>query len=58
VRVSKYLVTESILLRIYVSHIALVSSICEPSNCLEEERCGTLMEDDFCVDFNTIVGTN
>jgi hypothetical protein len=31
--------------RRYASHIALVSSINEPSSCLEEERCDTLMED-------------
>ena len=30
--------------RRYASHIALVSSIYEPSNCLEEERCDTLMD--------------
>ena len=35
----------SINLRRYASHIALVSSMHEPSNCLEEERHDTLMED-------------
>jgi len=34
----------------YVSHIALVSSIHEPSICLEEDRCYTLMEGDVEVD--------
>jgi hypothetical protein len=38
--------------RRYASHVALVSSICEPSSCLEEERCDTLMEDDVWVDFD------
>jgi hypothetical protein len=32
--------------RRYDSLIALFSSICESSNCLEEGRCDTLMEDD------------
>jgi hypothetical protein len=32
--------------RLYASHLALVSSICMHSNCLEKERCDTLMEDD------------
>jgi hypothetical protein len=41
--------------RRYASHIALVSSICEPSSCLEEERCDTLMEDDVGIDSMFVV---
>jgi hypothetical protein len=37
--------------RRYVSHVALVSSICMNSSCLLEERCDTLMEDDVEIDF-------
>jgi hypothetical protein len=53
---SRSLVRESIPPRRYAKHIALVSSICGPSSCLEEERCHTLMEDDVCVDFKTTAG--
>jgi len=40
------LVRESIHPRRYASHVASVSSICEPSSCSLEESCDTLMEDD------------
>jgi hypothetical protein len=40
----------SISSRRYASHVALVSSIHEPSNCLEEERCDTWMEYDGGID--------
>jgi hypothetical protein len=46
----RYLVRKNIPPRRYVSHITLISSICEPSSALEEERCDTLMEDDDGVD--------
>ena len=31
--------------RRYANHIALATSICEPSNCFEEVRCDALMEE-------------
>jgi hypothetical protein len=40
-------VTASIPPRRYVSHVALVSSICEASSYLEEERCDVLTEEWF-----------
>lgn len=36
--------------RRYASHVALVSSIYMPFNCIEKERCDTLMEDDAEID--------
>jgi hypothetical protein len=31
--------------RRYANHIALATSICEPSSCFEEVRCDALMEE-------------
>jgi hypothetical protein len=42
--------------RRYASHIIMVSSILEPSSCLEEEMYDTLMEDDAKVD--SMIATN
>jgi hypothetical protein len=49
------LVRVSIPPRRYGSQIALVSSICESSNCLEEEKHDTLMEDDARIDSRSLV---
>jgi hypothetical protein len=40
--------------RRYANHVVLISSICEPSDCFEEERCDALMEDDVWVDSEII----
>jgi hypothetical protein len=44
--------------RRYSICITWISSICESSSCLEEERCDTLMEDDVWVDSESIACTN
>lgn len=53
----KSLARASIHPRRYATHIALASSICEPSNSLEEVRCDALMEDDVWVDPKIVAST-
>jgi hypothetical protein len=53
--VLRYSIRENIPPRRYARHVALFSSIYEPSSCLEEETFDTLMEDDVEIDTRIIM---